>query len=898
MIVQAMMSDVFDPPSNQDRNENQEYQKSKREREMTKDDYDGKDVTDGYDELRETARKFLDPDVHSRYGSTDTLTESVASSASTSVSQLERSQENQVMTKILDNTALVNEIEYDAPRYVPGKNTPVYKRKFDPAQNQTRNDNHNENDDDDLLYNDSVMESLVKPSNRYVNRLKGGQSIEMLSQSINNTGSLQYSLRDMERLDRREDWKYNCSYSQAMEQENVDLQTDEERNVTTVEDDPKWTSEDNGPTNQLVCANVENKKGTKVREERKGNYKKTISKPPRSEKPARSLITEKQAKIRRQKSYMTAVGRDQSYVQDVPEVHDQDTAAVEFSDQEEADVEKYTSVAEKIERLESLGGITSSSQYPKTADEKTKGQHFLIPESRDRLARWSLNVSYQKAVGADDSNSTQEDQFLAETEPLGTASDLGGSMTSEEDRITLQSETDSYSARITSDENRINFEEVDPNSDLQEKELEPTTRTEYTHELPTNEKSVNKNSYCSDSSGVSRIAVGMDKDVSLRNLKEANDASLRETSEDERPTDVNMITAERDDLVSTTVKFERSREKEDTLLTSTLKSSKDKEAKYETNIAQGTRESKEDTVNQDEPYVVEFTTKGNASIVSNEDERREKFKRFISDLHLVDTSSTGEISADDVPSDSPRRKKPVPSPRKSKINHNKSLKLKEHTHDSNDRKKEAGKRSEDERELSSYDNVPVQSKNHQEDGPNTNKETVTNTNTTASLPEKHTKVNPILAQYLRRFTTVPNSPQNSSLPSPQENNSSVMVVDDYVPDCSLQASQTSSFLPQQDGSVLSHNILLEGSLSFLKSTGQSENTLVGDDVILNNDATRGEENTNASINNSSSKVFSSPTKYSFLDMNTSGDNGESELSSEVRFQMSIVCFGTRPNALY
>ena len=479
----------------QDRNENQEYQKSKRQREMTEDDYDGKDVTDGYDELRETKRKFLDPDVHSRYGSTDTLTESVASSACTSVSQLERSQENQVMTKSMDNTALVNEIEYDAPRYVPGKNTPVYKRKFDPAQNQTGNDNHNENDDDDLLYNDSVMESLVKPSNRYVNRLKGGQSIEMLSQSINNTGSLQYSLRDMERLDRREDWKYNCSYSQAMEQENVDLQTDEERNVTTVEDDPKWTSEDNGPTNQLVCANVENKKGTKVREERKGNYKKTISKPPRSEKPARSLITEKQAKIRRQKSYMTAVGRDQSYVQDMSEVHedgcvDQNTAAVEFSDQEEADVEKYTSVAEKIESLESLGGIKSSSQYPKRADEKTKGQNLLIPESRDRLARWSLNVSYQKAVGADDSNSTQEDQCLAETETLGTTSDLGGSMTSEEDRITLQSETDSYSSRITSDENRINFEEDNPNSDLQEKELEPTTRNECAQQLPRNEKSV------------------------------------------------------------------------------------------------------------------------------------------------------------------------------------------------------------------------------------------------------------------------------------------------------------------------------------------------------------------------------------------------------------------------
>ena len=706
----------------------------------------------------------------------------------------------------------------------------------------------------------------------------------------------------MERLDRREDWKYNCSYSQAMEQENVDLRTDEERNITTVEDNPQWTSEDNGPTNQLVCANVENKKGAKVREERKGNYKKTISKPPRSEKPPRPLITEKQAKIRRQKSYMTAVGRDRSYVQDMPEVHedgcvDQNTAAEEFSDQEEANVEKYTSVAEKIERLESLGGIKSSSQHPKTADEKTKGQNFLIPESRDRFARWSLNVSYQKAVGADDSNSTQEDQFLAEIETLGTTSDLGGSMTSEEDRITLQSETDSYSARITSDENtcRINFEEDDPNSDLQEKELEPTTRTEYTQELPTNEKSVNKNSYCSDSNGISRIAVGTDKGVSLRSSKEANDTSLSETSEDERPTDVNMITAERDDLASTTVKFERSREKD---VTSTLKSSKDKEAKYEKNIAQGTREFKRDPVNQDEPYVVEFTTKGNASIVSNEDECREKFKRFISDLHLVDTSSTSEISTDDVPSDSPRRKKPVPSPRKSKINHNKSLKLKEHTHESNGRKKEAGKRREDGRELSPYDNVPVQSKNNQEDYRNADKETVTNTNTTASLPVKHTKVNPILAQYLRRFTTVPNSPQNSSLPGPQENNSSVMFVDDYVPDSSLQASQTSSFLPQQDGSVLSHNILLEGSLSFLKSTGQSENTLVGDDVILNNNATRGEENTNASINNSSSKVFSSPTKYSFLDMNTSGDNGESELSSEVRFQMSIVCFGTTPNALY
>ena len=880
MIVQAMMSDVFDPPSNQDRNENQEYQKSQREREMTKDDYDGKDVTDGYDELRETTRKFLDPDVHSRYGSTDTLTESVASSACTSVSQLERSQENQVMTKSMDNTALVNEIEYDAPRYVPGKNTPVYRRKFDPGQNPSGNDNHNENDDDDLLYNDSVMESLVKPSNRYVNRLKGGQSIEMLSQSINNTGSLQYSLRDMERLDRREDWKYNCSYSQAMEQENVDLQTDEERNVTTVEDDPKWASEDNGPTNQLACANVKNKKGSKVREERKGNYKKTISKTPRSEKFPRSLITEKQAKIRRQKSYMTAVGRDQSYVQDIPEVHedgcvDQDTAAVEFSDQEEANVEKYTSVAEKIERLESLGGIKSSSQYPKTADEKTKGQNFLIPESRDRFARWSLNVSYQKAVGADDSNGTQEDQFLAETETLGT-SDLGGSMTSEEDRITLQSETDSYSARITSDENRINFEEDDPNSDLQEKEVEPTIRTEYTQELPTNEKSVNKNSYCSDSSGVSRIAVGMVKSLT-------NNASLSETSEDERPTDVNMMTAERDDLASTTVKFERSREKD---VTSTLKSSKDKEAKYDKNIAQGTREFKRDPVNQDEPYVVEFTTKGNENIVSNEDECREKFKRFISDLHLVDTSSTSEISTDDVPSDSPRRKKPVPSPRKSKINHNKSLKLKEHTHQSNDRKKEAGKRREDERELSPYDNVPAHSKNNQEDYRNADKETVTNTNTTASLPVKRTKVNPILAQYLRRFTTVPNSPQNSSLPGHQENNSSVMVVDDYVPDSSLQASQTSSFLPQQDGSVLSHNIILEGSLSFLKTTGQSENTLVGDDVILDNNATRGEENTNASINNSSSKVFSSPTKYSFLDMNTSGHNGESELSSEVRFRMS------------
>ena len=661
---------------------------------MTDDDYGGKDVTDGYDELRETKRKFLDPDVHSRYGSTDTLTDSVASSACTSVSQLERSQENQVMTKSMDKTTLVNEIEYDAPRYVPGKNTPVYKRKFDPGQNPSGNDDHNENDDDDLLYNDSVMESLVKPSNRYINRLKGGQSIEMLSQSINNTGSLQYSLRDMERLDRREDWKYNCSYSQAMEQENVDLQTDEEGNVTTVEDDPKLTSEDNGPTNQLVCANVENKKGSKVREERKGNYKKTISKPPGSETPPRSRITEKQAKIRRQKSYMTAVGRDQSYVQDMPEVHedgcvDQNTAAVEVSDQEEANVEKYTSVAEKIERLESLGGIKSSSQHPKTADEKTKGQNFLIPESKDRFARWSLNVSYQKAVGADDSNSTQEDQRLAETETLGTTSDLGGSMTSEEDRITLQSETDSYSARITSDENRINFEEDDPNSDLQEKELEPTTRTEYTQELPTNEKSVNRDSYCSDSSGVSRIAVGMDKGVSLRNLKEANDASLSETSEDERPTDVNMITAERDDLVSTRVKFERSREKG---VTSTLKSSKDKEAKYEKNIAQGTRESKEDPVNQDEPYVVEFTTKGNASIVSNEDECREKFKRFISDLHLADTSSTSEISIDDVPSDSPRRKKPVPSPRKSKINHNKSLKLKEHTHESNGQKEGSRKK--------------------------------------------------------------------------------------------------------------------------------------------------------------------------------------------------------------
>ena len=209
-----------------------------------------------------------------------------------------------------------------------------------------------------------------------------------------------------------------------------------------------------------------------------------------------------------------------------------------------------------------------------------------------------------------------------------------------------------------------------------------------------------------------------------------------------------------------------------------------------------------------------------------------------------------------------------------------------------DRKKEAGKRREDGRELSPYDNVPVHSKNHQGDYPNTDKEIVTNTNTTASLPEKRTKVNPILAQYLRRFTTVPNSPQNSSLPGPQENNSSVMVVDDYVPDSSLQASQTSSFLPQQDGSVLSHNIILEGSLSFLKTTGQSENRLIGDDVVFSNNTTRGEENTctNASINSSSSKVFSSPTKYSFLDMNTSGDNGESELSSEVRFQISFFVF--------
>ena len=43
----------------------------------------------------------------------------------------------------------------------------------------------------------------------------------------------------------------------------------------------------------------------------------------------------------------------------------------------------------------------------------------------------------------------------------------------------------------------------------------------------------------------------MDKGVSLRILKEANDASLSEMSEDESPTDANMIAEERDNLLST-----------------------------------------------------------------------------------------------------------------------------------------------------------------------------------------------------------------------------------------------------------------------------------------------------------------------------------------------------------
>ena len=883
----------------QDRNENTEYHKTKSLNEETEDEYDGNDVSDGYEEHRETKRKFLDPDVHSRYGSTDTLTESVASSVCTSVSQLEKSQENQVMTKSMDNTALVNEIEYDAPRYAPGKNTPVYKRKFDPGQNLSVNDKHNEKDDDDndLLYNDSVMENLVKPSNRYVNRLKGnqGQPRVILSHSVNNTmSSLQYSLRDMERLDRREDWKYNCSYSEAMEQENIELQSEEKRKSAAMKDDQKRTSETHGSTIQLEYANVENKKGTKVREERKGKNKNNVSKPPRSEKPARSLVTEQQARIRRQRSYMTAVGRDQSYLQDMQDVHEdsclgQNTTAMEFRDPEESNGEKCTTVAEKIERLETLGGIKSSRQRSQTEDENANGQNFLNPESRDRLARWSLNVSYQKAVGADDSNSTQEDQCFAETETLGRTSDLGGSMTSDEDKITLQSETDSYSARITSEENRINFEEDDPVSDLQENEHEPTTTNEYAQQLPMNEKSANKNSYCSDLSGDSKINVSVDNSVCLANSKEANHASLSETSENNRPTDTNMFIEERDDLVST-VNIGRGGEKEDTLPASALESLKDKGAKYEENTAQGTRKSREDPENQVEPYMVEFTTKANASIVSNEDECRKKFKRFISDLHLEDTSPISEASTDDVPSDSPRRKKPVPSPRKSKIKHNnKSPELKEHMHENNDRKREAEKRKGNDRELSPYDNVPVHSKNQQEDDPRKDKEIVKTTNTTASLPKKHTKVNPILAQYLRKFTTVPISPGNSSLPGPQENNSSVMVEDDYVPDSSLQASLTSSFLPQQDGSVMSHNIILEGSLSFLKNTGQSENTLIGGDVILDNNTTRGEEDTNASINNSTNKVFSSPTKYSFLDMNLSGDNEESELSSEVSFEIYFVC---------
>ena len=874
--------------------DSEQQQRTTRQINVGKDECNGLNGDVTYDDIIEAKRKYLDPDVHSRYGSTDTLAESIASSTCTSVSQLEKSQENYLVTKRIDS-ALVNDIEFNQPRYVPGKNTPVYKRKFGPDKSMSDGKCHDKHvvydANDYVLYNDSVMESMVKSSNKYVNRLKNDQdkrtqlkAFESLGRSMENTGnnSLQYSLRDMERLDKRGDWKFNCSYSQAMEQENIELQTESKRKSATKEDFELATATSNSKV-QLEYSKLEKIVAKEIQQGRKEISEINVAKPPRSKKPSKPY--DQQARVKRQRSYMNAVGRDESYRQDMEDLHedssfDQSRSTVmELSDQEEESFEKFLTVSERIRNLESQETRTSDNQF-KLGTNENASDHLLTADFGDRPARWSLNASYQKAMGVDDGNSTQEDQCFEETETPGAALDPAGSMTSEEDRMTLQSETDSNSARITSDEVKIDFEEDDDtSSEFQHDQHGTNTKNECPNQSRVQETEINHSDCFTDSKCIDKVA-GVN--FSSEPARKADDTPLSEVSEEERtkePPDGNMVISERDD---TTFVVQRNRYNKTEDVSHVPNMERNKRTKYGQNVAQ---ESKQEKEIQAEPYVVEFTAKTNssASDLSNNEDARAKFKQFLSNLHLAETSTTEDnLNANDGFPDSPRRKKPVPSPRKkSKVNNYNVLQ--EQVVIESDNKREEVTRINGGRELSPYDNVPADTKHHEGDKPGQVKETVEGGGKTESLPQKQTKVNPILAQFLRKFTNVPNSPLNRSLPGPQENNSLVLVEDDYVPEMSHQSPNTSSFLLGQDGSLASQNIMLEGSLSFLKNTREDESTLVGSDETL---SCKAKEHTEASLNDNGKKVFSSPTKYSFLDLQT---HEESECSSEVR----NFCFGNK-----
>lgn len=93
-----------------------------------------------------------------------------------------------------------------------------------------------ESEEDDLLYNNTARER-TPPSYRKHNGDFGSQNDNNEHGSQNSVpvpistvekSTLHYSMADMDRLDRKGDWKFNCSYNEAISQDGMTSFTDEE----------------------------------------------------------------------------------------------------------------------------------------------------------------------------------------------------------------------------------------------------------------------------------------------------------------------------------------------------------------------------------------------------------------------------------------------------------------------------------------------------------------------------------------------------------------------------------------------------------------------------------------------------------------------------------------------
>ena len=745
------------------------------------------------------------------------------------------------------------------------------------------------------------MASLRKGSNKYVDRftrvtsdgdrqkLSRDSPHTKLHHSVDDTtSSLQYSIRDIERLDRKGDWKFNCSYNQAMEQENIVLQVEESPKQVTEDEIDKIEAKDQAPdkTVRLEYLDVVNNK------ERDGNKdmankgpndvcrKHASNPPPKSGKYSRSnTTTEPLLSVRRQISYIHAVGRDDSFRHDMEERSDDNdvTAVADFTD---------------------LEAVQENSN-----EEPGLNKNGELGEKREK---WNMNSSYKHALGKQDSNARDDNHHLSgEFGTPGATSELGGSMTSEEDKISLNSESECDNARMTSyEEARMNFEDnsscytdqVKPNQTLDSQRRPGTFNQEMSTDVSESDES--QYSYRSDSSGVSTIPVGFGNDKDL--MKEPNNRQ-----QDTRQSKVES--SKNEDFVSvikcgkTETKSWKKFDEEN------FGKVPDSSENKEDDLSEKQNEIKENG----EPCVVELTAKKDKNNSVNETGCNDKFKRFLSHLHLAEVSSISEILHDD----SPRKQKPVPSPRRSKMKVGEQV-SREHNDFSRQSEIDKTNSRTKERELSPYDNVPTQESDATaasiEVTSDISRESSVFTSTRSDTPtQKYTKINPVLARFLKKpppplkpSSPMNNSPLNRSLPGLQENDSSVLVEDDYTPEPSLPILTTSSILPQPDGSVISNNIVLEGSLSFLKNSVASEiegslsflknsvaseSTNVGSDGTLRNNSTSENETNDTSLKCNNNKVFSSPAKYSFLDQDLlkaspsheAGNKEDNESSSEV-----------------